>query len=189
MLNGSRRTFLLLGAFLIACGFVGVLGMWYVQSGDTTQVLAAFVEQTPTPSAPSTPPPRNQDQAAQQIKRLAQQLKLAAAFGTIQRIQGNGLTIQTAQAQTRTFETDAQTRYIVVGKKDATLSDLQVGAKDSSNNNLSSLPLKCPKNRHCKRFHAGFLWKSAQLIYGRVLRSWFWERAIVHNLLTPLRRV
>ncbi|MBI4673186.1 MAG: PASTA domain-containing protein, partial [Chloroflexi bacterium] len=39
----------------------------------------------------------------------------------------------------------------------------------SSNNNLSSLPLKCPKNRHCKRFHAGFLWKSAQLIYGRVL--------------------
>lgn len=130
MLNGSRFTYLSLGTFIFACGVIGVLALWFLENVETTRVLGAFVEQTPEPSARTNLDSLAQDTTWQAVEtQWGPQAKLDAAFGTIQEIQGSVLKVLTARNQTRVFETTAQTRYIVVGKTDAGLSDLAVGDK------------------------------------------------------------
>ncbi len=131
MKNTSHIALLLFG--LLVGGIVIAGGMWYVASGDTTSVLAALVEQTPTPGAQPTFTPRGtekKDEKKKERKPLPARGGVgSAAFGVIAGVDGDTLTVKDAQGNERAFALSAETQLIIVGKPNATTGDLVVGDK------------------------------------------------------------
>lgn len=119
MLHGSRITIFMLGGLVLLTGFFASLGLWSWQSSDDTHVLAALVEQTPTPFSPITETPN-----APTTNQKERQARFVRVFGAIQNIQGSVLTVASAGKKMHSFETNAQTQFIVGGKPNATIDDL-----------------------------------------------------------------
>lgn len=125
-----RANRILIGLITAVGALCASLGIWYWSSADTTTVLAALVEPTPTAS-PNSAPKRNPTEKAQrkQEKQKAQAGIAAGAFGTLQALNGQTLTLETADGSAPTVTTSNATRWIVVGKPNATAGDLRVGDK------------------------------------------------------------
>lgn len=133
MIKGVRFSLILIGIFV--CGIAAAVGFWYVSSGDTTAVLAALVEQTPTPDAQPTAAPTQTDDksAGKQAKQQQRQTQTAnaarGAFGVITAVNGTSLTVRDAQGNSRTFDLNSGTQLIVVGTPNATIQNLKLGDK------------------------------------------------------------
>lgn len=132
--NSARFGLTMIGLFVggIACA----LALWYVSSGDTTSVLAAMVEQTPTPARASTPtppvprkavyPPRPGQRGPLWGLRARGLPFRLGSLGTVRAMNGNELSIQ-PRTPARDFTLDAGTRIIVAGKPGATKDNIQPG--------------------------------------------------------------
>jgi hypothetical protein len=135
--NSARFGLILLGVFGV--GIACAVGLWYVSSGDTTSVLAAMVEQTPTPAVLPTLPPGEAERReihspgsgqvpllrGRGVRRLPPRF---GTFGTVLSVTGNEVSVR-PQIPARDFTLDVDTKIIVAGKPDATTDDIQPGDK------------------------------------------------------------
>jgi hypothetical protein len=115
---------------LLACIAIGVSGfvLGNTQSSETTHVLAALVEQTPTPTPSATKPSRAQRKANKQATKLRRQHGVGL-FGSIDKIDGQTVSVTGRRGREESFTVGDQTKLVLVGKANATVSDLVVGDK------------------------------------------------------------
>ena len=113
MRQGRSRSILSVGLIAFVGAILAAAGLWYWNSGDTTTAFAALVVQTPTPGAQATRKPSQEGrggiQAARRAAKQAQKetnaaslaAKLIAAFGTIQSVQSDAVTVLGSDSGTK----------------------------------------------------------------------------------------
>ncbi len=123
MSKWQKISIVLAGLLVLSClALAGVSTLWLTHAGGSS-VLAAMMGKTPTPTMTVEP------QAPLVMPRPnagTGNLPIAGTFGTVSAINGTAVTVAGAKGNSQTLALGAQTRVIVVGTPNASVSDVKV---------------------------------------------------------------